>query len=375
MRMAKIKLLMYSTIFSSGGAEKTVLDIVNNLDLNKYIIYLVIGRKNNSSYSKFLKNDENIKYINFGLGDDEDYKIADLLAEFINKNMPDICFAPGIFTNLILMDAIDRANYKPKVVLRESAHVTTRELPLEICEDLTNKYNKADIIIPISKGIRQDLVINFHIPLKKCVVINNPFEISKIENMANIEMEDKYFNNIKGRKIISLARFTDTKDHITLLKAFKKVCEKEDNINLVLLGSGLLEENVKHLARELKIDKKVHFLGFKDNPFYYLKKSDLFVLSSKLEGFPHTIVEAMILKVPVISTNCKTGPRDILGNNRYGHLVNVGDVDGLANVITKLLASEKKLNKKVDKAYRRAYKYEISKIIVKYDKIFTELLK
>ena len=85
--------------------------------------------------------------------------------------------------------------------------------------------------------------------------------------MANIEIEDKYFNNIKGRKIISLARFTDTKDHITLLKAFKKVCEKEDNINLVLLGSGLLEENVKHLDRELKIDKKVHFLGFKDNPF------------------------------------------------------------------------------------------------------------
>lgn len=372
--MKKIKLLMYTTIFSSGGAEKTVLDIANNLDNNKYIIYLVIGRKNFSSYYQFLKKSENIHYINFGLGDNEDYKIPDLLSKTIDEKKPDICFSPGIFTNFILMDALSKAHHNPKVVLRESGYTSARNLLTEMENKITEQYNKADKVIAITKGIKNDLIKNYKVSRDKFELIHNPLDIADIEQKSLKNESDTTFDNIKGIKMVSVGRLVPVKGHKLLLKAFKIVSEQIENVNLIILGRGELETELKQLVSELELDNKVYFLGFKDNPYYYMKKCDLYVMSSRNEGFPHTLVEAMHLKVPVISTNCKTEPKDILGNNRYGYLVNVGDVNDMANKIIKLLKSKRKLKRKVNRAYKRTFKYESSKIINEYDKVFKDLI-
>lgn len=373
--MNKIKILMYTTVFSSGGAEKTVLDISNNLDEDKYIIYLVVGRKNLSSYYQFLKKSDNIHYINYGLGDEEDFKISGLLAKSIDEIKPDICFAPGIFTNFILMEAIDKSDYKPKVVLRESGYVSGRNLSIEQKEMIKNYYNKADKIIAITSGIKKDLIRNYDVNRRLFEIIYNPLDIDDIEHKSNIKLEDDIFNNIIGKKIVSVGRLAPVKDHKTLIKAFSLVLQKNNEFNLVILGCGELENELNDLIVELNLQNKVFLLGFKDNPYNYMKKCDLYVMSSINEGFPHTLVEAMHLKIPVISTNCKTGPKDILKNNRYGYLVPVSDYEAMAKKIDKLINSEKRLNKKVNSAYKRTLEYKADKIIKKYDDIFSEIAK
>lgn len=272
------------------------------------------------------------------------------------------------------MDAIEKINYNGKVVIRESGYVSRRNLPEEAKKKLTFQYNKCDRIIVITKGIKKDLVKNYQIKKQKFILINNPVEIEHINKEADKKEKNKEFSKIKNKKIITVGRLEEPKNHQLLLKSFKNVKEKVKDVDLIIVGKGSLENDLKKLADSLQITDSVHFLGFLDNPYYYLKNSDLFVLSSKTEGFPHVLLEAMSLKTPVLSTNCMTGPKDILKKEKYGYLVKSDDVNQLSKKIIKLLLNDKKRKKKVEKAYRRAEQFSPSIIIKKYEKLFEEIV-
>lgn len=373
--MKKIKILMYTTVFCGGGAERTMLDIINNINLKKFEIILVVGRKNGIGYLKFLKQSKSIKYINLQSDDDKDFEIPDLLSKTIEKEKPDICFAPGIFTNFILMDAIEKISYDGKIVIRESNYVSLRNLSQEAKAKITKQYNQCDKIIAITSGIKRDLIKNYKVNQNKFVLINNPIEIEFIKKYSSKKEENNQFNQIENKKIITIGRLETQKNQIMLLKAFKKVKEKYPKVDLVILGQGSLKEELNQQVRDLKLEESVHFLGFSDNPYYYLKNSDIFVLSSRYEGFPHVLLEAMSLKVPIISTNCPTGPKDILKNGKYGYLVKVDDVKQLSKKILKLLSDDKKYKKKVEKAYKEVNKYLPSVITGKYEKLFESIIE
>lgn len=372
--MKRIKLLMYTTIFCGGGAERTILDIINNINLKKFEIILVVGRKNGIGYLKFLKRDKFIKYINLNSGDDEDYKIPDLLAKIITEEKPDICFAPGIFTNFILMDAIEKISYSGKIVIRESNYVSLRNLPKEAKDKITNQYNKCDKIISITKGIEKDLIKNYKISKDKFILINNPVEKELIRTNSLKKEKNAEFDKIKNKKIITVGRLEPQKNQIMLLKSFKKIKEKYHDVDLIILGQGSLLEELQGQAKDLKIDEAVHFLGFVDNPYYYLKNSDVFVLTSKYEGFPHVLLEAMTLEIPIISTNCLTGPKDILKKGKLGYLVKVDDTEKMSKKIMTLLKNNRKSSKKVKKAYKETEKYLPAVITQKYEKLFESVI-
>lgn len=366
------KILLYSTIFSSGGAERFLLDLINNIDLKKFYITLVIARKNGTSYTKFLKKHRNIKYINLGFSDTKDYLIYKSLSKIIEQENPDICFSPGIFTNFILLDALKEIDYNGKIVVRESNYISLRNLDKDTCTKFLD-YNRCNKIVSLTKGMKKD-ISRYGVKKFKITTINNIVDIDYIQKEANVFVDNKEFNQIKNRKIIHVGRLEEQKNQKLLLDSFKLVLDKIEDVELIIIGKGSKEKELKDYVNKIGIKSKVHFLGFQDNPYYFIKNSDLLVLSSLYEGLPHTLLETMALKVPIISTNCKTDPRDIFKGNKYGYLVRNNNAKILSKKIISLLNDENKLMKKVEKAYQRVYEYDANNVVKSYEKLFETVI-
>lgn len=254
-------------------------------------------------------------------------------------------------------------------------------------------YNKSDSVIACSEVIREDLIHNFNVDKNKVITIYNPYDINKIKKMANEEISND--TRISGRYLINVGRLTYQKGQDHLLKAFKLVLEKINDVNLVMVGQGDLEGKLKELAKELGIDKNVVFLGFEKNPFKYVSKSECFVLSSLYEGFPNCLVEAMVCGVPIISADCKSGPREILTDDfkkfkigkeykeeKYGIIVpdfadnlNIEDKEKeLAEAIIKLLSDEELKDKYTEASKKRHKDFSLENISYEFKKAIDNLM-
>lgn len=161
--------------------------------------------------------------------------------------------------------------------------------------------------------------------------------------------------------IITVGRLAYQKDHVTLLRAFALALRRVQ-ARLVLVGQGPLHGELVTLAEELGISDKVLFAGWQENPFAWMANADLFVLSSRFEGFGNVVIEAMACGLPVVSTDCPSGPNEILANGDAGILVPVGDVHALADAICLVLENSELREQLADKSKRRAPEFDISMI-------------
>lgn len=173
-------------------------------------------------------------------------------------------------------------------------------------------YNKADLVVTVSKNIKLDLIENFDIKENKIKVIYNPFDIDRIQSMMNEEIEEKHQEIFNHPVVINVGRLTNQKAQWHLIKSFSKAKEEINDAKLVILGQGELEPELKELIKKMGVEKDVHMLGFQKNPFKYVNKSKVFALSSLYEGFPMCLAESMACNTSVISVDCKSGPREML---------------------------------------------------------------
>ena len=360
--------MFYLSALKGGGAERTVVNIVNNLNKNKFEVVLVLLNNTNNDYIDLVSEDVKIRYlecnrIRYGI-----FKLRKAIVE----EKPDLLFSTLINNNLTLLAAKLLTFRKIPTIVREASNRTASGKVSLLNKIITFiSYNFfAKEIIALSEGVREDLIYNFKISPRKIRVIYNPVEVDKIR----LKSQDKITifkekSNVKN--IIAVGRLVEAKDYFTLLRAMKIVLNKE-NVKLNIIGKGILEETLKKTSKDLGIDNSVQFLGFKTNPYKYMRESDLFVLSSKREGFGHVIVEAMAVGVPVISTNCNSGPAEIIKDDKYGVLVPVGDYKTLAKKIVELLRNENLRQYYREIGPQRARDFEAKKIVNKYEKIFIQ---
>jgi glycosyltransferase involved in cell wall biosynthesis len=174
--------------------------------------------------------------------------------------------------------------------------------------------------------------------------------------------------------VITVGRHTKQKDQETLIRAFARTLERVP-ARLVLVGQGPWRSNLEALVAELGIGDAVLFAGWQENPFCWMARSDLFVLSSRFEGFGNVIVEAMACGLPVICTDCRGGPSEIVRGGEDGILVPVGDVETLAGAITKLLLDEVLRAEFAQKAQCRAAAFDISQIGIQYEEILQSVVR
>lgn len=174
-------------------------------------------------------------------------------------------------------------------------------------------YNRADRIVAVSKGVGNELIQNFSLKDDKVAVIENGYDINRLNRLAEEPLTDVEQMCMQGRKmIVTAGRLVDVKGHQHLIRAFAETLKQVTDAVLVIVGEGELEESLKQLAQNCGIEDRVFFTGFTKNPYRLVCKADAFVMTSLYEGFPNAMAEAVCLGIPCIATDFHAGAREIL---------------------------------------------------------------
>lgn len=199
-------------------------------------------------------------------------------------------------------------------------------------------YPLADGVIAVSEGVRQDTIAVTGLAPERVRVIRNPVVTPSLSGLAAEPVDHAWINERSMPVIMGMGRLTRQKGFPTLLEAFARLQAHRPS-RLILLGEGRDRDSLAELAQSLGVSDRVHFAGFQKNPYAWLAKADLFVLSSEWEGSPNALTEALALGVPSVSTRCPSGPNELLDEGRYGALVPVGDAARLAEAMQHTLAA------------------------------------
>ena len=199
--------------------------------------------------------------------------------------------------------------------------------------------------------------------------IYNPLNINEIKNLSKKKLRFNFFDKDKNSiKIINIGRLTDQKDQLCLIKAINLI-KNIIPLKIIIIGKGKYKSKLRKEINKLKLSKLVKLIGYKKNPFPYINKSDLFILTSKFEGLPNVLLEAMLLKKFIISSNCPTGPSEILQNGKLGFLFKVSDYTELAKLILKYFNNKAKLNYKIHNGFKSLERFDYEKNCFKYYQI------
>ena len=197
-------------------------------------------------------------------------------------------------------------------------------------------YPWADGIIAASQGVADDVADLAGLRVENIPVINNPVVTPELFEKAKEPLNHPWFAPGEPPVILGVGRLVYQKDFPTLIKAFSLVRQQRP-ARLMILGEGMDRPKLESLVRELGLENEVALPGFTENPYAYMAKASVFALSSVYEGFGNVVAEAMAVGTPIVSTDCESGPSEILENGKYGYLVPVGDAEFLADAINATL--------------------------------------
>ena len=232
----------------------------------------------------------------------------------------------------------------------------------------SKSYNKIDKIICVSNDSKKS-VENLYPELKaKIEVIYNP--IPKEEILKNGLKESNIYS-IEKVNLITVGRLNKQKGYDILLKTHNELLKEGLDYNLYILGEGEERKKLEQYIKDNNIEKNTFLLGFKENPYPYIKEADIFISSSRYEGYPLVICEAICLEKPIIATKC-TGPNEILEGGKYGLLAEVESVESLRENMKKLISSEE-LRKKYSKLSKERSKiFDIKKTMKQIERVLDE---
>lgn len=359
--MDKIKLLFILPSMRGGGAEKVISTLLQHLEKDKFDLNLALIEKE----GKFLDDipshvniiDLNSKRVRNSL-----FKII----KTINLIKPNIVFSTLGHLNLFI--SIIRPFLSKKIIFigRESNTVSIinkeERFPFLLNFLYKNFYNNFEQIVAQAEYMKKDLIKNYQIKEEKIKVINNPIDFKKIEKLSK-ESSEILFDKTKIN-LLAVGRLSYQKGFNTLIDILNKLDEK---YTLTILGEGPDKKDLENKIKELNLEKRVNLLGFKNNPYIYMKQADIFVLSSRYEGFPNVVLEACACEMPVVAFDCPGGTNEILKNNEIGYLVKCQDKEDFIKQL-KLISQERKVKRDFLK------KYETSHIIEQYTNLFETLV-
>jgi len=356
-------ILVFIPSIEGGGVEKNLFLIINFLIKNNFNIVLITA--NPESKKKFHKkitiiSPKNQYSRNFSRYKKYFYCLFLLFKFLANNNFTVLSFQANLYAIIVA-----KLLYKKIIIRSNSSPSGWSQNPIKkiIYKIL---FKLADSIIVNSKDFAKQMYEIFNV---KCKVIYNPLNKEEIIKKSKERFFNKFlYKNKNFFKIISVGRFVDQKDHLTLLKAFQ-IIYKKINAKLILMGQGINKEKYLEFIKNNNLQNNVLILKFNNNPYKVISNANIFVLSSQYEGLPNVLLEAMALKKFIISTNCPTGPREILMNGKLGLLYKVGNYRNLSKLILKYYYNQKKFNYKIQEAYKSLNRFDFNKNCQKYLKL------
>jgi len=369
------KIVFVIPSLAGGGAEKVLLYILKGIDRGKFIPSLVLFEKK-GIFLEQVASDVKIYDLNKKNRFDFFKLVFKLTYKIYPRIKPEVVVSFLDYASYIAVLAkIIPSAFKPAVVTSEHNHLSLSLKPqrFKILRAWLIKklFPRADKIIAVSEGVKEDLINSFSVSAKKIQVIHNCVDVSLIEVLSKQPVNDYFVDDVPT--IIACGRLNCQKNYPLLLKAFSDVIKK-NKAKLLILGEGEEKDNLSGLVHKLGIQENVEFLDFKKNPFKYIAKADVFALSSLYEGFGNVIIEAMACGVPVISTRCPSGPEEIITDEVNGLLVPVDDADALAVAILRLLKDEPLRKRLAEAGKKRAEDFRVERMVAEYENVFEEVI-
>jgi glycosyltransferase involved in cell wall biosynthesis len=364
--MNKKRLIIFVPTIEDGGVEKNLFivsdylkDKINNLSL------ITSARKLKKRFNNKIK----FITLNYSLIDNLSRRKKFFICLYLlflqilkNRNLVVLCFQGNIYCTLLCkllgVKIIIRSNTSPEGWSKN------------FFKSYCFKYiiGLADKVIVNSKDFKIKFKKKFNI---NATCIHNPLNEKEIIRKSKIKSNIKF--DKKKINLINVGRLVDQKNQITILKAVNLIKEKV-SFRLLIIGKGEKKKNLLEYINKNNLSKNVQLIGYKKNPYNLIKSSDIFLLTSTYEGLPNVLLEAQALKTFIISTNCPTGPREILLNGKAGILIKIGDYNTLSKILINFAQNKKKYLKKISIGYKNLHRFDYQKNLSKYHKIVNSLL-
>lgn len=394
----KKKIIFRSGSLRMGGLERVLIEVLQTINKEKFDIYLVIdddcGKENifEKDIPKdipyfFLKPEKLIR-------ETEKYKekkkniiyklMYNLMMEKENKvmyrNMQKILKDIGKIDVIVDFDAgaskyIEKLDIKKKIVWIHNSIPNLKKKESKI-KRFGKRLEKYDRVVAICDEMKEEIE-NIYPNLKgKVSRIYNPFNFERIEKLMEDERElTKEQKKMQNEDYcIAIARLDNVqKDFLTLVRAYKFVKESGIQDKLYIIGDGPSKEEIINEIKKLSLEENIKLIGLSKNPYIWLKNSKLFVHSSKYEGLPTVLIEALICNKMIISSNCPTGPKEILKNENCGKLFEVGNIKELGDYLIEFLTNKNNRELYEKNVILRKEEFNKNKVIKEYEKLIEEI--
>lgn len=339
-----------------GGAERVAFHLLNNLDMDKYELSFVTIYKNSGNYIKDLRS--GIKHVS--LKKDKIRNSIFDLYKTLKILKPDVVVVFS-FDLMILISIFIIPFFKNVCFINRQINIISKlnfgKIKLYLVRRSIKQYNK---IITQSRDMTEDLLNNVKIKKDKVIEINNPVDIHLIERVANEN------NSIEFRKenknLLCVGRLEKQKGFDLIIEIMGRI--EDNHVKLYILGDGSERIKLEKMIIEKHLENRVFLLGRKENPYVYMKNADLFILSSRYEGFPNVLIEANACGTYAICNKCPGGINEIIKEGINGNIINFNDIEETKKLILKNLES-RNINK--ERIKKSISEYSIDNIIKKYE--------
>ena len=332
------KVALFLPSLTGGGAERVMVSLANGFIERGYLVDVVLVKA---------------KGLYLRLGSIQ-FRVVDLncsrvlpslpgLITYLKTERPNAVLSTLDRANILLPIARGLAKVPTRVVVRptncfisKTQHQDLRERLMPLL--MRSSFSWADGVISVSNYLKEEIAEITKVPQSKIHTIPNPI-VAKDIARANDPLDHPWFQTKQPPVILGVGRLNKQKDFPTLIQAFAKL-RKQQPARLIILGEGQEREHLESLVKKLCLENDVSLPGFVDNPFQYMKRAAVFVLSSRWEGMPNVLLQAMACGTPVVATNCLGGSAEILENGKWGKLVPVENVESLSSAIAETLRGE-----------------------------------
>jgi glycosyltransferase involved in cell wall biosynthesis len=333
--MYQKRIAFFLPSLAGGGAERVAVNLLQGMVKRDVPLDLILA----SAEGPYLKQvPEQVRLIDLGVG--RVMKAVLPLARYLKENQPIALLSHMNHTNVSAILARDFAGTKTRLVLVEHNTLSFYKSKLFrsklVPPFMKLLYPRADVIVGVSQGVAEDLECQMGFEPGKVRVVYNPVVDRELIAKAKSSLDNPCFQPGNPPVFLAVGRLTEQKDFLTLIKAFA-LLRKQRPARLIILGEGECRSELEAMIKTLEISEDVSLPGFVQNPYAYMSHASAFVLSSRHEGLPTVLIEAMACGCPVVSTDCPSGPKEILESGKYGSLVAIGNSVTLADAMVQAL--------------------------------------
>lgn len=366
-----LKVLIVRPQLGQGGADQVTLTLIRHLSSSRFRTTLAVARAGGALESRLPQTTELVNLNARSL-----WTAWIGLARLINERRPDVLFSTSSGFNMAAALAHTVVRSSARLVLSERSTLlrpgggTKRQIQLILKRTL---YRRADAITAVSEGVRSDLLKRLGLLEERVHTVSNPVIDRGLAGLALEGVTHPWLVPEALRETpvcLAAGRLVPVKDFSTLLKGFRLVRDKY-RARLIVLGEGPQRARLEDLVGELDLTADVSLPGFVANPLAYMSRATVFVLSSRAEGLPGVLIQAMACGTAVVSTDCDAGPSEIITSDRTGLLVPVGSAEALAQAILRLLKNDSLRKALAAQAQVDSGRFSVENVLPRYERILT----